>query len=100
MRWLEENMKAQAYKDDPMVVRVFPSNENLSIADLPIRNSTLHAADDALRKMRLRRCSVWKKTEWGHDATVCFVSSNTSHHAPAPAGSVHGVVGAHMEDVK
>lgn len=69
-------MKAQAYFDKPMVVRIFPSGDCRSIADLPLRACTQDAADQALREMRLRRCSRWEPTQWGRDATVCFASSN------------------------
>jgi hypothetical protein len=73
-------MKAQAYFNKPMVVRIFPTGDCRSIADLPLRDCTPEAADMALRQMRLRRCSRWEQAPWGRDANVCFASSNAPDH--------------------
>ena len=84
-------MKAQAYYDKPkkwnMTVRIFPKGGIYAIADLPLKAATDKAADEALRKMRLRRCSAWTTTSWGMEARVCFITSNQKMSGPAGAAN-------------
>lgn len=66
-------MKAQAYYDYPMIVRIF-NRFGKNIADLPLDGPTDEDADNALKQMRLRRRTKWTVASWGREAEVRFVT--------------------------
>jgi len=56
-------MLAQVYNDeDVFSMRIF-DRTGLMLAEIPLK--TLDAADEALKRLRMRRREKWIKTGWG-----------------------------------
>ena len=69
-------MLAQVYynngSDDKGIVasmRIFDKNE-LMLAEAPLE--TLDEADEALKRLRMKRREKWLKTDWGKEAKIRF----------------------------
>ena len=69
-------MKAQAYYQDAMIIRIFSSESPCGLADLPLEQLTDKSADESLRRIGLQRVTRWKDMYFGKEATVRFRTSN------------------------
>jgi hypothetical protein len=65
-------MKAQVYKQEPRVVRIFSHSHLSPLANLPLRDFNQEEADKALKLMNLRRKGKWIETSWGLESDVYF----------------------------
>ena len=63
-------MLAQVYNEvDDLSIRIFDKN-GLMLADVPLK--TLDEADDALKRLRMKRRERWLNTDWGKEAKIRF----------------------------
>jgi len=65
-------MLAQAYNDEPCIVRLFDKDGN-GIADISIKAPLKSEADKGMKALKIRRREKWSDTEWGSEAKVRFV---------------------------
>lgn len=63
-------MLAQVYNEvNNLTMRIFDRN-GLMIHDIPLE--ALEEADDALKRLRMRRRERWSNTDWGKQAKIRF----------------------------